>query len=78
MWTSNEHYISYIGARLDSNFTYVNNFYPLEVVDRGSDTQLEVGKIKLIYLPRLFQYFYKPHFLSYYVSLISYTHLYET
>ena len=28
----------------DSNCTYIINFYPSEVVGRGSETQLQMGK----------------------------------
>ena len=40
----NEQQICKIHLYSDSYCTYVCNFYPLEVVDRGSETQLQVGK----------------------------------
>ena len=39
-----EHYISKIGIYFDSNCTDISNFPPLEVVGRGSEIQLQVGK----------------------------------
>ena len=36
--------IGKIGLCFDFNSTNESNFYPLEVVGRGSETQLQVGK----------------------------------
>ena len=45
---------------------YMSNFYPLEVVDRGSETQSDVVEnVKdLIYLFRVAVYFYRDIVLS--------------
>ena len=33
----------------DSNCTYISNFTPREIVSCGSETQLQVGKKKILY-----------------------------
>ena len=44
MWRKNENKICEIGKSFDWNCANVNNFQPLEVVDRVSETQLQAGE----------------------------------